>query len=201
MIKMKRAGKILATCIFVTSSLIACDSDNGQSLNSDRFNTDSTGSQEITAQDTDEQQVGDFVDTADPLALEGSWLSNCFTLFPDEPTEYERQFVVVQGASYERTINYFQDSDCSIPTAISYIRIRSSEFEITNNTFQTALGTATIINVGSWSLDIDESTFSDEEVSLFDPAFGIYDIYLLSSDGQLFLDYRCLLYTSDAADE
>jgi len=181
---LNRASKLFAICIIV-SSLVACDSDDSQ-LPVNLVNTGAVGSQEMTTQNSDEQQVEGIVATADRGTLDGSWLSNCFTFFPDEPTEYEREFIVIQGASYERTINYYQDSDCSVPSEISFIRIRSSDFQITNDTFQTVLGTASIFDIGVWNIDFDESTFSDDEVGLFDPAFGIYGLFLLSLDGRLF---------------
>jgi len=136
---MNRVAKIFTGSVFVTTCLIACD-DN-------------------------EQSVENSIALTEQSALDGSWQTTCDTHNPFRPSEYEQELVVIQGASYERIIYSYEDSDCSIPTEIAFIGIRSSDLDITNNTTQTALGEATIFDIGAWRLDVDNSALTDEEVA------------------------------------
>jgi len=184
--KVVRRSNILLVTLFAVLGLAACaDSGNESAVNE----TAGTGVEGVEGV---EGVAGvDSAGDPDAPALNGSWLSSCVPTFLGS-TEYEQETVVIDGVMYERTINYYQDSDCLIPANfISFIRMGSSEFAISNSTIQTQLGTATRITIRQWDttwfFDVDDSSMTQEDLSLFDPAIYFYNFYLFTADGRLYL--------------
>ena len=102
--------------------------------------------------------------------IDGQWLSSCTSRDPEITNQYEQEFLVVEGQSYQRTINYYQDSDYSVPGDISFLRVSSTDLQYPEGSVQTALGAASLIELTLPTIDFDRSILTDDEASLFDPA-------------------------------
>lgn len=166
-------------------SLAECIGESNDSPNTDNSTVDQIVPANTETLNTNLPSATSITDQA-TAQLDGSWLSNCVTRNPEDPTQFEQEFVVVNGSSYERTINYYQDSDCSVPSDISFLTVRSLDFQYTGGTVQTALGPATLILRNLQTIDFDRRLLTLDEAALFDPALYLYDFYLIASDGHLY---------------
>lgn len=118
--------------------------------------------------------------------LDGTWLSDCTTRYPDAVIiPYELEQLVVGGSVYERTIYMYQDSNCSVPADISFLTVRSTSLEYPGGSVETELGSASQIVVTSPMIDFDRSLLTGDDAALYDPALYFYDFYLFESDGRL----------------
>ena len=164
--------------------MIACDAENSETANGDDSTSDATSSENTN---TPNSNLSDATSNSDPVTteLDGSWLSDCITRDAQASVDFEQESLFVEGSFYERTINLYQDSNCSVPADMSFIRVRSTGLQYPGGSVQTELGSASQIVVTSPMIDFDRRLLTTDEAELFDPALYFYDFYLFESDGRL----------------
>ena len=187
---MRQTTNSLAILILAQFGLSACDSDNSETLNSETLNSDDPVTDTTSSENSNTLSPSspDTTNNSDPATarLDGRWMSSCTTRFPQDADGFEQEYLIVEGSSYERTINYFEDIDCSVPEDISFLRVRSTGLQYPGGMVETERGFATQIVVTSPIIDFDRRLLTEDEAALFDPALHFYDFYLFGEDGRLY---------------
>lgn len=180
--------------------LSACDGENSNTLNGDDSIADATDSENTSVPDANSPDTNapdtnapdtnapDATGTVDPTKteLDGRWLSNCVTgNFPQDPIQFEQEYIVVEGSAYKRTINYYLDSDCSVPAGISFLSVSSTDLQYLGSSVQTAQGSAMQIAFTP-TIDFDRRLLTVDEAGLYDPALYFYEFYFLGLDGLMY---------------
>lgn len=183
-VNMAQTTILFVPLLLVGLALSACDAENSETPNRSSPISDSTSSDTAN---TLSQIPPDKTDNINPVivALDGLWVSNCSTRYPQDQAGFEREHLVVEGSLYERTISYYEDADCSVPQDISFLRVRSVGLQYPGGLVETERGSASQIVVTAPTIDFDRRLLTDEEAALFDPALYFYDFYLFSADGRL----------------
>ena len=145
-VDMAQTTNLLIVLLLPVVGLFACDAKNSETLNGDDpiIGTTSSGNTNPL-----NPNMSDSTSNSDPATAEidGRWFSNCVILSPQESAFSTQEYLVIEGSSYERTINYYQDSNCSVPDDISFLRVRSTSLQYPGGFVQTELGLASQIVV------------------------------------------------------
>lgn|GEM_PF-5362230 len=185
---MEPTVKSLSLLYLTLFATIACDAGSSNTLVDDDSNSIETtieNSVETTVEnsDTSSTNLPDTSSIPDAGAeLDGRWVSACITSTAESSAQ---EHLLIEGSSYQRTINWHKDSNCSVPDTISFLRIRTTSLQTPGGTVQTELGTATQIVVTAPRIDFDRSQLSTNDAELYDPGFYFYEFYILGADGRL----------------
>lgn len=180
---MAQTTKILLLVFLAEFSLFACNAENSETLNSEDPINDvtSSGNSSTLNPSSPDTRNNDYPATA---KLDGHWISNC--VVSSDQGGSEREFLIVEGSFYERTMNFYNDTNCWFPADFSFISVRSDALQYTGGFVETERGAASQIVFGGRAIDFDKRRMTDEDAALFDPALYFYDFYLIDLDGRLY---------------
>lgn len=133
-----------------------------------------------------------------PTMFDGEWLAACTAIDPSFPDEgYEVATLTIAGDSGTARTPLYEDSACAIPVTPSedepFETVVSASIVYPGGTTETALGTATHVDITTESIEFDGEPPTEAQRAQLEriDAFGTdYDIALVSGSELFFGDFE-----------